>query len=572
MNSGETRESKHHIAVLEEEDVETFTAFCEYAYTGDYVVPPPGQREDEKEQVVHNPFKGFLRGERDAMDAAKMAGSGMAPGMGTGVESVGSPAVSAEGFQGFQGWNGFLPPPAPSPPPPTGGYGPGPGPGGYGYGDGDGVNGLGLNANSWEEMRAEVKVPEQAIDDDDDIEPFPAMPVAPETAPEKEDAKPVEQPEQPEPKQPEPEQPEKPAQQPEPEDAPEGKSKKSKKNKKDKKKKGNTEEVPELTPPTTPPAKHTENPTESVGEPGPDVAENGGQVASAEPTLAVETAGQMESKPELNQEGKEEKREEKEEEEAKKKQGKPEPQEEQQQEDRQQPPPLPPQQQQQQQQKQETFPLFTPRDQRIDMWDEFMTLDYVDQRPTYPTPRSKVAKACTPDDLPYLTFHAKVYVFATRYLIPALAQLSLHKLHRDLLYLAFPVDPDFSSAGAAGGQSSIPARADEEEEGQAELQKIKARMVLDLLYYTYSKTTRVELTIVPGCDLEREEGQEHQRPSELRKLVVHYAACRVRDLAMYGPVMNTPGTNHDRKPSSRGLRGLLDTMSELASDLVFRMM
>lgn len=569
MNSGETRESKHHIAVLEEEDVETFTAFCEYAYTGDYVVPPPGQREDEKEQVVHNPFKGFLRGERDAMDAAKMAGSGA--GMGTGVESVGSPAVSAEGFQGFQGWNGFLPPPAPSPPPPAGGYGPGPGPGygyGYGDGDGDGVNGLGLNAKSWEEMRSEVKVPEQAIDDDDDIEPFPAMPVAPETAEKApEEVKPVEQPkpEQPESKQPEPEQPARPAQ-PEPEDAPEGKSKKGKKNKKDKKKKGNAEEVPELTPPTTPPAKHAENPAESVGEPGPEVAEDGGQGAAAEPTLAVETAGQMESKPESNQE-KEEKEE--------KKQDKPEPQEEQQQEEKQQAPPVPPQQQQQQQkQKQDAFPLFTPRDQKIDMWDEFMTLAYVDQRPTYPTPRSKVAKACTPDDLPYLTFHAKVYVFATRYLIPALAQLSLQKLHRDLLYLAFPVDPDFSSAGAAGaaagGQSSIHARA-EEEEGQ----KTKARMVLDLLYYTYSKTTRVELTIVPGSDLEREEeeGQEYQRPSELRKLVVHYAACKVRDLAMYGPVVNTPsGTNHDRKPSSRGLRGLLDTMSELASDLVFRMM
>ena len=570
MNSGETRESKHHIAVLEEEDVETFTAFCEYAYTGDYVVPPPGQREDEKEQVVHNPFKGFLRGERDAMDAAKMAGSGA--GMGTGVESVGSPAVSAEGFQGFQGWNGFLPPPAPSPPPPAGGYGPGPGPGygyGYGDGDGDGVNGLGLNAKSWEEMRSEVKVPEQAIDDDDDIEPFPAMPVAPETAEKApEEVKPVEQPkpEQPESKQPEPEQPARPAQ-PEPEDAPEGKSKKGKKNKKDKKKKGNAEEVPELTPPTTLPAKHAENPAESVGEPGPEVAEDGGQGAAAEPTLAVETAGQMESKPESNQE-KEEKEE--------KKQDKPEPQEEQQQEEKQQAPPVPPQQQQQQQQKQkqDAFPLFTPRDQKIDMWDEFMTLAYVDQRPTYPTPRSKVAKACTPDDLPYLTFHAKVYVFATRYLIPALAQLSLQKLHRDLLYLAFPVDPDFSSAGAAGaaagGQSSIHARA-EEEEGQ----KTKARMVLDLLYYTYSKTTRVELTIVPGSDLEREEeeGQEYQRPSELRKLVVHYAACKVRDLAMYGPVVNTPsGTNHDRKPSSRGLRGLLDTMSELASDLVFRMM
>lgn len=552
MNSGETRESRHHIAVLEEEDVETFTAFCEYAYTGDYVVPPPGQREDEKEQVVNNPFKGFLRGETDAMDAAKMAGG----------ESVGSPAVSAEGFQGFQGWNGFPPPPAPSPPPPpVGGYGPGPGPG-YGYGDENGVNGLGLNGKSWEEMRAEGKVPEQAIDDDDDMEPFPAMPVAPEKAPEKasekEEVKPAAQPElkQPEPKP----EPEKPAQQPEPEEAPEGKGKKGKKNKKDKKKKGNTEEVPELTPPTTPPAKHTENPAESVGEPGPDVAEDGGQVAAAEPTPAGETAGQTESNPESNQ-GREEKREEKREEEVKE-QDKPEPQEDQQQE-KQQAPPVPPQQQQ----KQDPFPLFTPRDQRIDMWDEFMALDYVDQRPIYPTPRSKVAKSCTPDDLPYLTFHAKVYVFATRYLIPALAQLSLQKLHRDLLYLAFPVDPDFSAAAGAAG---IPARADEEE-GQAELQKTKARMVLDLLYYTYSKTTRVELTIVPGSDLER--GEEYQRPSELRKLVVHYAACKVRDLAMYGPAVHSNNNTHyDRKPSSRGLRGLLDTMSELASDLVFRMM
>ena len=325
--------------------------------------------------------------------------------------------------------------------------------------------------------------------------------------------------------------------------------------------------MPELTPPTTPPAKHTENPAESVGEPGPDVAEDGGQVAAAEPTLAGEAAGQTESTPEANQ-GKEEKREEKRGEEEKK-QDKPEPQEEQQQE-KQQAPPVPPQQQQQQQQpqKQDPFPLFTPRDQRIDMWDEFMALDYVDQRPIYPTPRANVAKSCTPDDLPYLTFHAKVYVFATRYLIPALAQLSLQKLHRDLLYLAFPVDPDFSAAGAAG----IPARA-EEEEGQAELQTTKARMILDLLYYTYSKTTRVELTIVPGCDLERGEGQEDQRPSELRKLVVHYAACKVRDLAMYGPVVHSnTNTQYGRKPSSRGLRGLLDTMSELASDLVFRMM
>src|SRR5213075_1163879 len=39
MNNGQTRASRHGIAALEEEDVETFVGFCEYAYTGDYTVP-----------------------------------------------------------------------------------------------------------------------------------------------------------------------------------------------------------------------------------------------------------------------------------------------------------------------------------------------------------------------------------------------------------------------------------------------------------------------------------------------------------------------------------------------------
>lgn len=39
MNNGHTRESKHRIAVLEEEEVEVFTAFTQYAYTGNYTLP-----------------------------------------------------------------------------------------------------------------------------------------------------------------------------------------------------------------------------------------------------------------------------------------------------------------------------------------------------------------------------------------------------------------------------------------------------------------------------------------------------------------------------------------------------
>lgn len=39
MNNGHTRESKHRIAVLEDEEVEVFTAFTQYAYTGNYTVP-----------------------------------------------------------------------------------------------------------------------------------------------------------------------------------------------------------------------------------------------------------------------------------------------------------------------------------------------------------------------------------------------------------------------------------------------------------------------------------------------------------------------------------------------------
>ncbi|KAI9753629.1 MAG: hypothetical protein M1815_006088 [Lichina confinis] len=39
MNNGQMRESKERIAVLEGVEVETFSAFCQFAYTGSYDVP-----------------------------------------------------------------------------------------------------------------------------------------------------------------------------------------------------------------------------------------------------------------------------------------------------------------------------------------------------------------------------------------------------------------------------------------------------------------------------------------------------------------------------------------------------
>ena len=39
MNGGQMKESHDRVAVLKEVECETFTAFCEYAYTGTYRVP-----------------------------------------------------------------------------------------------------------------------------------------------------------------------------------------------------------------------------------------------------------------------------------------------------------------------------------------------------------------------------------------------------------------------------------------------------------------------------------------------------------------------------------------------------
>ncbi|KAE8145089.1 hypothetical protein BDV25DRAFT_77502 [Aspergillus avenaceus] len=97
------------------------------------------------------------------------------------------------------------------------------------------------------------------------------------------------------------------------------------------------------------------------------------------------------------------------------------------------------------------------------------------------------------------------------------------------------------------------------------LSTTKARMILNLLDYTYNKSTRLEpIPHVSATQL---------RDNELRKLIVHYAACKIRDLTEHCPLVeNTAGMPYPHKASAKGLRPLLDTTAELASDLVYRTM
>ncbi|KAJ5475092.1 hypothetical protein N7539_008158 [Penicillium diatomitis] len=188
----------------------------------------------------------------------------------------------------------------------------------------------------------------------------------------------------------------------------------------------------------------------------------------------------------------------------------------------------------------------------LDLWGDFKAIQYEDENA--PPAASSTSQACTP---PYLTFHAKLYVFATRYLIPALAQLCLRKLHADLVQL--PLDETIGDLEPAGANKFHTSDAQS--------------LVLDLLHYAYTKTTRLE-PISPTSATQL-------RENELRRLVVHYAACRVKELArwhavsesgMATPVVTgryTPGAKQ-AKPMS--MKALLDQTPELASDLVYRMM
>ncbi|OOQ89207.1 hypothetical protein PEBR_16855 [Penicillium brasilianum] len=200
----------------------------------------------------------------------------------------------------------------------------------------------------------------------------------------------------------------------------------------------------------------------------------------------------------------------------------------------------------------------SPRTPGLSLWDEFAALQYNDDSavPAYPKPSS--SSSTTTLDLPYLTFHAKVYVFATRYLIPALAQLCLRKLHTDLVHLPLGdnINEEYAESDADANPLTRPGLPG------------APAIVLDVLRYAYTKTTRLE-PISPTSATQL-------RENELRRLVVHYAACRVKDLARWhgGSGSATPagrGVGVDgTRPDS--LRALLDSTPELASDLVYRMM
>lgn len=197
----------------------------------------------------------------------------------------------------------------------------------------------------------------------------------------------------------------------------------------------------------------------------------------------------------------------------------------------------------------------SPRTPGLSLWDEFAALQYNDETTPTQTPSSSET------EVPYLTFHAKVYVFATRFLIPSLAQLCLRKLHRELLSLAFE-DAD-----------AMTPILDSQPLG--DLATLQAPMVLDLLRYTFNHTDRLEPI--------SETVATQIRENELRRLVVHYAACKLKALARY----HSPGDSEAATPAvrlleakvergenapPRNLRVLLDTTPELASDVVYRMM
>lgn len=470
MNSGQTRESKHHTAVLEDEDVETFVAFCEYAYTGDYSVPPPGSRQDDREPV--SPVN------RPALQRAFTADSALSP---TNHAYLPSPPRSAEAV-----------------------------------GVGEDVKGNGIAEESpalGESHAGEAPVSEErgrrpSTDaPDGDVEPWD---MAGDAAP--------------------------------------SKGKKGKKKKDNKKQKEDVQVddlTTKLTPPTTPPPDNLRDGEDREDTPEQDEGvneashfESAAEQTATGPSQGTED-GWGESPGTTTPSGN----------------------------DTTTPDPEPADQVEEDGSQEVERPMgpiidtsfakqhFSSHHEKgISMWDEFASLNYIDPRGFSSTrPPSVLSTQSSRAELPYLVFHAKLYVFAARYLIPALAQLCLRKLHRDLVNLGFP-DRD------------APSDRNADDDEAASLTTTKAKMVLDLLHYTYTKTTRLE-PISPAAATQL-------RDNELRKLVIHYAACKVRDLAECCPPMegNFSSLQYPVKPSARGMRALLDATPELASDLVYRMM
>ena len=499
LMNGHTRESKHRIAVLEEEDVETFVAFCEYAYTGDYSVPQP---EPEPEE---DPRAGV-------------------------VESAPSTATWRETYRSASVSSSTVPPPAPSPPPEHrhGGYG-------------------SVSGSAYQESQpdtlvpgSETPVPEPVaesapaeVNTEEVSAPAPVAEPEPATEPVPEDditayeetGAATEEPPEDVPVEEFPEVTDEPVavpvEAPGPWELDQPGSKRSKKDKKKKKAKKASkgayleseppmeEDIPpceptSLTPPSTPPtyAEPEAEPEEYSAEPEwPTEAEAEPQAEDwPEPEEPVSEAP-MEDSWTQNQSNSQTRQR----------------------------PMLDMSFAQQQ--------AVSPCEPGLSLWDEFTSLQYTDESNPNPKPTSQ--------PLPYLTFHAKVYVFATRYLIPALAQLCLRKLHADLLTLPLETDPSLAAP--------------------------KAQMVLDLVQYAYTKTARLE-PISPTSATQL-------RENELRKLVVHYAACKIKELARYhvdesAGVTPSLGTvdKVERIDATRSLRSLLDMTTELASDLVYRMM
>lgn len=533
--NGPTRESKHRIAVLEEDDVETFVAFCEYAYTGDYNVPrrEQGVQEDHRFGVVER-----------------------SPSTATWRENYRSGSISST-----------VPPPAPSPPPQFRHRGQG------AYHQptpepeppvAQPVSELApteakepLTQTHAPEPEAEAVPEPEAPVDAAEPEPEPETYHETETArePPAEDVHPVDDEwavptEEPVSREPE---------------EPKGK-RKGKKGKKGKKQAELVEEESpapvepvSLTPPSTPPPEvaaesipepETEpieerTPADPVPEPEPESTEHWEQPAEQpapapepEPTPATEEPAPAEEQPAPAAESMENSWTQDRNSDTSISQTQP------------QRPMLDMSFAQQQ--------ATSPCEPGLSLWDEFTSLQYDDP------PTSEPAPIETPStELPYITFHAKLYVFATRYLIPALAQLCLRKLHRDLLLLS---STHFETADL--GDSQI----------LDGLAATKAQMVLELVHYAYTKTSRLE-PISPTSATQLRENQ-------LRRLVVHYAACNVKELARYHSAEDSVSATPSLRPvdakterdetsisnSPKSLRALLDLTTELASDLVYRMM
>ncbi|KAL4872221.1 hypothetical protein BDV12DRAFT_152032 [Aspergillus spectabilis] len=455
MNSGQTRESKHQIAIFEDEDVETFVAFCEYAYTGDYAVPPPGSRDDDRDQdSINNPFNGMFP--EDTTGSVPAADLPQSPRKS--IEALSDAQAQAAKEDG------------------------------HGYDDG----------GKDEEEAAAGQQPHQEDKQAWYISSTTEYPPQyPTTTPRESDQSPTSS-----------------------ADPSPSRGRRRRRGKTDEQQL-NQDPTGKLTPPCTPPgatrvdsAKHSV--AESAGNPHaltePDQSTTHLIEHPAPPLGNGEPISPGSERDRLRQEGTSS--------------------------------------------RSRARPVidtsfanqhFSPRHEKgTNIWDEFMGIEDTDFRSSFY--KTRPSQPHPGFGLPYLTFHAKLYTFATRYLIPDLAHLCLRKLHHDLLNLAFPEsDPENQYAE------------------QFVLTTTKARMIVDLLSYTYTKTTRLE-PITPSSATQL-------RDNELRRLVVHYAACKVRDLAEYCPPTEpiVGSSFYFEKPSARGFRALLDTLPELASDLIYRM-